>query len=115
MAFQWQAPGNPYAGSITDLMLRGPDALAQGALNAAKARAAATQQSGQIWGNAIAGAGNAVASGIQQANDPQRKLEDIKLADAQRTAAGQKVVAGAMEGGLNPGDAGPIAAQQFMK
>lgn len=64
--FQWQPPPQPNEGTITDLLLRGPEAMAQAAQTAGNARAAAQANSGNIWGHAIDTIGQTVAAVPQQ-------------------------------------------------
>lgn len=118
--FTWQAPPSlDLRGTIADLMLRGPDALAQAAVEAARARAQGvlgagqaqaqgTLGAGQAWGQGIASAGQAIAGGIQQATDPTRKIEQMRLQQAQDLQKGQQTVDTMMRGDQLPaGDQGP--------
>lgn len=64
--FQWQAPPLPNEGTITDLLLRGPDAIARAAEMAGQARATAQANSANIWGRAVDNVGQTVAEIPQQ-------------------------------------------------
>lgn len=117
MAFEWQAPPSlDPSGNIAALMLRGPDALAQATVEAARARAQGVAGAGQAWGQAISGAGQAVQSGIQQATDPRRQMEQQQVADlksldkAYNEKGGREAVLNALPGHLRPQVAAGFAA-----
>jgi hypothetical protein len=80
-----QAPNNPYASSIADLMLRGPEAQGQAALAAANAKARALEIGGQ--GSAqIAGT---IGQTIGDVFNLPARLQQARIAQAQQAQAMQ--------------------------
>ncbi len=106
--FVYQTPVNPYAPSIADLELRRGDIAARGAERVGAIQALAAQQAGALWSRAISGAGAAIGGAIEQVNDPQRKLAELRVRQAQQEQTGRTAFDAMMQGDqLPPGDAGP--------
>lgn len=110
--FQWQAPANPYVGTIADLMMRGQEAVAEAKIAAGNARAQAQAASGQIWGNTLSSIGQSVAAIPQQiqqqkAQQQEGQIRGLQLNEATGAAAAKAKYDTMMAGGLNPGEQGP--------
>jgi len=108
MPFQYQQfDAGPWVQTIGQLMRAGPEAQARAALAIGQAQAQGAQQSGQAWAGAIQNVGQAIAQvpgQIQQMRQAaqQQQLRDLQIGQIQRQVAGQKALAGLMQGDTLP-------------
>jgi hypothetical protein len=115
--FSYTPYTNPFAGTIGELMQRGPEQQAEALRQIGDARARAASQSGAAWAGAAQGIGASVSGALRDYADPRRQLEaaQLKAVTMQNagTAAlhtGQQKVDTMMAGDQLPaGDAGPRA------
>jgi hypothetical protein len=115
--FTYQGFQNPFAGTIGELMQRGPAAQAAAVQQIGEARARAAEASGHAWAGAAHDIGQTVAGSLRDLMDPRRQLEaqqleigKLRLGEAQALQAGQGQVDTMMRGDQLPaGEAGPRA------
>lgn len=90
--FEYTPYRNPYVQSISALMEQPANLEAQKAQAIAQIQARASREKGQIWANAISGAGQLIGQGIIEANDPKTKLAKIQLDEAGRLVKQRNVL-----------------------
>lgn len=107
--FQFQPP--PRSPSLADLLMAPGLARARAAEQIGAAQAQAALQSGQAWGQALGNIGQAgaqFAQGMARMTDPRLQLDQERLNEVRREAAGRRAVAGLMQGDqLAPEAVGP--------
>lgn len=79
MPFQYAPYRSPFTNSIAETMLRKGDAAAR-----------ASEQTGQIYGQAIANIGQTVGNAVTQATDPRQQLARQAVTQGQELHAGQQ-------------------------
>lgn len=114
--FEYRQAPNPYAASISDLLLRQGDIQAQRATQVGNAQAQAAQARGQIWGAAAQQIGQAAGNAITQHAEEQKQapiraqeqqIRDLTISGAKTDAATKqaalevnKTIDGLMKGSL---------------
>jgi|SRR5215831_1400800 len=108
MPFQYQPfDSGPWVQTIGQLMRAGPDAQARALEIAGQAQANAALQSGNAWAGAIQNVGQAIAQVPGQIlaarrADQEQQIRALQLGQMQRQVAGQKALAGLMQGDTLP-------------
>jgi hypothetical protein len=104
-----------WVGSIADIIRRQGEIPAEAALRIGQIQGQGAQQSGLAYAAALNHVGGDVSNALLQATDPRRKLDDMRLRQAQQLEQGQGVVDQALTpyqpSGPQPEGAGPAPAQ----